>query len=191
MQNDVPIWRLGNERAHGKRDAPHIRAFTPADATHVRELFVRVNRLLAPPHLREAFEAYILRAREEEMDRVAAYYAERQGGFWVATIGSRIVGMFGLEPAGPGAMELRRMYVDPSERKRGIARRMLAFAEGECGKRGASRLELSTSELQGEALALYRNAGYTLVREEISETSSNKALGGGLRRSHFVKQLLP
>lgn len=167
----------------------NIRAFAPSDAADVRALFVTVNRLLAPVHLREAFEAYIVRARAEEIDRISDYYAERQGSFWVATICGQIFGMFGLEPAGPGAMELRRMYVNPTQRRRGIARHMLQFAEGECRRRGASRLELSTSELQGEALALYRRTGYALLREEIAEASGNKTLGRGIRRHYFAKQL--
>lgn len=54
---------------------------------------------------------------------------------------------------------------------------------------GATQLDLSTSELQPAALALYRNAGNELVREEVAETASNKTLGGGLKRFHFVKML--
>ena len=36
-------------------------------------------------------------------------------------------------------------------------------------RRGFRRLELSTSELQPAALALYRNSGYVLVREIVAE----------------------
>jgi ribosomal protein S18 acetylase RimI-like enzyme len=86
-------------------------------------------------------------------------------------------------------MELRRMYIDPDFRRRGIARRMLDFAERECRRRNRPAMNLSTSELQREALALYRNAGYALVREEIAETASHKTLGGGIRRYHFTKAL--
>ena len=62
-----------------------IRAFLPADATAVRELFIRVNRLLAPAHLAEAFEGYIDRSLVEEIDRLADYYASRNGGFWAVS----------------------------------------------------------------------------------------------------------
>ncbi|MCP3464270.1 GNAT family N-acetyltransferase [Bradyrhizobium sp. CCGUVB23] len=166
-----------------------IREFLAGDAVAVRELFVRVNRLLAPAEMKEAFEAYIARSLAEEVDRIADYYSERNGGFWVAVEDRTIVGMFGLEPAGDGAMELRRMYVDPAVRRRGIARRMLDFAELECRRRKRSRLDLSTSALQREALALYENAGYTRVREEIAEATSYRTLGGGIRRYHFTKAL--
>lgn len=166
-----------------------IRAFLPADAIAVRELFIRVNRLLAPAHLAEAFEGYITRSLAEEIDRLADYYASRNGGFWVAVDDDEIVGMFGLEAIGEQAMELRRMYVAPAARRRGIARRMLAFAEQECRRRDRLQLQLSTSELQQDALALYRNAGYESVREEIADAPSNKTLGGGIRRYHFTKRL--
>src|SRR5262249_25060310 len=96
-----------------------IRPFAEDDAAQVRELFVAVNRLLAPPHMRDAFEAYIARSLTEEMDPVAAYYAERARGVSVAVRAEKIVGMFGLESAAPDALELRRMYVDPSVRRGG------------------------------------------------------------------------
>jgi putative acetyltransferase len=86
-------------------------------------------------------------------------------------------------------MELRRMYVDPSVRRSGIARLMLRFAEAECRRLNVRRLELSTSELQPAALELYRHTGYRLLREVVAEQASNKTLGGGIRRYHFEKIL--
>src|SRR5215469_14441601 len=166
-----------------------IRPFAEHDTAQVRELFITVNRLLSPPHLRDAFEAYIERALREEIDRIPAYYRERDGSFWVAVKDGKVVGTFGLERASDGAMELRRMYVDPSARRRGIARRMLQFAEDECRRRNVSRLELSTAEIQQAALALYRYAGYILVREETVEGLSNKTVGSGILRYYLEKTL--
>ena len=166
-----------------------FRDFSPDDAAAVRELFIRVNHLLAPADMKEAFEIYIARSLTEEIDRISDYYSERKGGFWVAVDGQKITGMFGLEPSGDGAMELRRMYVDPDFRRRGIARKMLDFAEQECRRRNRPRMDLSTSELQREALALYQNAVYEPVREEAAAAASNKTLGGGIRRYHFTKPL--
>jgi GNAT superfamily N-acetyltransferase len=159
------------------------------DASPVRELFIIVNRLLSPPGMRDAFEAYIARSLTEEMDRVAAYYGERGGGFWVALRQQKVVGMFGLESAAPDAMELRRMYVDPSARRGGIGRLMLRFAEAECRRLNVRRLELSTSELQPAALELYQHAGYRLLHEAVAGQASNRTLGGGIRRYYFEKVL--
>jgi putative acetyltransferase len=166
-----------------------IRPFVTDDASQVRNLFVAVNRLLSPPNMRDSFEAYIRRSLTEEIDRIVAYYGERNGGFWVGLRDKLVVGMFGLERIAPDTMELRRMYVDPSVRRSGIARQMLQYAETECRSRGAARLELSTSELQDAALALYRGAGYVLMREEVADASSNKTVGAGIRRYYFEKAL--
>jgi GNAT superfamily N-acetyltransferase len=166
-----------------------IRPFQDADFASVRELFITVNRLLAPPHMRDVFEAYIARSLSEEIDRITPYYAERNGSFWVAVRDNEVLGMFGLETTGPAIFELRRMYVAPSARRMGIARAMLEFAENECRRHNARKLELSTSELQPAALELYRRTGYRQVREVVAEQASNKTLGGGIRRYHYEKDL--
>jgi putative acetyltransferase len=123
------------------------------------------------------------------MDRIPAYYSERDSCFWVAVTGDNVVGTFGLERASDEAMELRRMYVDPSTRRRGIVRQMLQFAEDECRCRKVSRNELSTAEIKQAALALYRNAGYRLVREETVVGLSNKTVGSGILRYYLEKDL--
>jgi GNAT superfamily N-acetyltransferase len=167
-----------------------IRRFVETDAPAVRDLFVRVNRLLAPPDLKDSFEAYIVSSIAQEIGRIADYYAEHGGSFWVALDDDRLAGMFGLEKVrGAEAMELRRMYVDPDLRRRGIARTMLAFAEDECRRLDVRNLELSTSELQEAALNFYRDSGYHLDREEAAASASNKTVGGGIRRFYFSKQL--
>ena len=169
--------------------AIRIRRFTDADASWVRELFIATNRQLSTPELRDAFENYIQRALAEEIDRIADYYREHDGGFWVAIRGEQRVGTFGWERAAADAMELRRMYVKVASRRTGIARRMLDYAEAECRRRGITRLLLSTAAIQQAAVALYRSAGYPLVRAEIAEMPSNKTVGSGLRRLHFEKIL--
>jgi GNAT superfamily N-acetyltransferase len=166
-----------------------VRRYTDADRGAVRALFVRINRDLAPPHLKGAFESYIARSLVEEIERIPAYYGERRGSFWVATETSGIIGMFGLERPDSATAELRRMYVDPGARRRGVGRHMLAFAEDVARHDACVLMVLSTSELQPAAISLYRNSGYQLVREEIGAQQSNKTVGGGIRRFYFEKKL--
>ena len=166
-----------------------IRRYADADHAAVRALFVAVNRELAPPDMREAFESYIGRSLMEEIDRLSDYYTGKQGAFFVAYEDETLAGMFGLEGLGSQAAELRRMYVDPAYRRHGVARMMLDHAEHVCAEAGTSVLTLSTSELQQAALAFYRNAGYRLVREETAAAQSNKTIGGDIRRYHFEKDL--
>ena len=95
-----------------------IRRYRDEDQAAVRDLFIRINRELAPSALRDAFESYIEVSLRDEIDRLADYYAERQGAFFVVYDSETLAGMFGLERLGTDAAELRRMYVDPAHRKR-------------------------------------------------------------------------
>jgi GNAT superfamily N-acetyltransferase len=167
-----------------------IRRYAEGDHAAVRALFIAVNRELAPPDLREAFESYITRSLEEEIDRLAEYYAGKQGAFFVAHEDERLAGMFGLEGLRSATAELRRMYVDPAYRRHGLARLMLERAEETCREAGTPVLALSTSELQQAALAFYRAAGYALVREETAAAQTNKTIGGDIRRYYFEKDLV-
>jgi GNAT superfamily N-acetyltransferase len=166
-----------------------IRRYAQDDQVAVRDLFIRVNRELAPPALRAAFERYIERSLAEEIDRLADYYASRQGAFFVAHDGDTLAGMFGVEGLGTPSAELRRMYVDAAHRGRGLAQAMLAQAEATCRAAGTPVLALSTSELQPAALAFYRKSGYRLVREEPATAQTNKTIGGDIRRYYFEKDL--
>ena len=168
-----------------------IRPYRDEDHEAVRDLFIRVNRELAPAGLRDRFEAYIELALREEIDRIGDYYAAARGSsFSVAVDGGALVANYGLEASGDGIFELRRMYVDPAHRRRGLGALLLAHAEDTCRRRGAVKLVLSTSEVQAAALALYKAAGYRLVREVVATEASNKTVGGGIRRFEFEKTLI-
>lgn len=167
-----------------------IRAFREADRDAVRDLFIGVNRELAPAEMREAFEGYVQVALREEIDRIEDYYRRADGsGFWVVFLAGSLVGMFGVERLDARRAELRRMYVAPERRRKGLARRMLDHAERFCRESGYEVLVLSTSEVQQAALALYLAAGFTLVGEETAEARSNKTVGGGIKRYKFEKPL--
>jgi len=61
---------------------------------------------------------------------------------------------------GPDAGELKRMYVSPQGRGRGVAKRLLALLESQALGAGCKLLRLETGPYQPEALALYAAAGY-------------------------------
>lgn len=60
----------------------------------------------------------------------------------------------------PGDVEIKRMWVDPAHRRRGLARAVLAELEAMARAAGASRAVLECGTHQPEALAFYRAAGY-------------------------------
>jgi GNAT superfamily N-acetyltransferase len=59
--------------------------------------------------------------------------------------------------------EVKRMYVDRSARRQGLARRMLAHLEATARTAGAEVMIMETGTAQPEAMALYRAAGYELI----------------------------
>lgn len=56
--------------------------------------------------------------------------------------------------------EIRRMYVVPRARGRGLSRRVLAALEDEARALGYSLVRLETGKLQTEAIGLYASAGF-------------------------------
>jgi GNAT superfamily N-acetyltransferase len=77
-----------------------------------------------------------------------------------AGIGAGAVGCGALRGLETGAGEVKRMYVLPEFRGRGIARRILEALETKARDLGRRALRLETGAGQPEAIALYRSAGY-------------------------------
>jgi GNAT superfamily N-acetyltransferase len=59
--------------------------------------------------------------------------------------------------------EIKRMYVVPDARGRGLARAMLAHLERTAGEQGAEVMILETGLAQPEAIALYESSGYAPI----------------------------
>jgi GNAT superfamily N-acetyltransferase len=59
-----------------------------------------------------------------------------------------------------GMAEIKRMYVTPEARGRGISKAVLAGLEQAAAERGWTTLRLETGPMQPEAIALYTGAGY-------------------------------
>jgi GNAT superfamily N-acetyltransferase len=86
------------------------------------------------------------------------------GAFLVARLGCVPVGCGAVRrvPRGapPHVAEIKRMYVTPAARGRGVARALLARLEAEAAALGYRTVQLETGMRQPEAVLLYRSAGY-------------------------------
>jgi len=80
----------------------------------------------------------------------------------------------------PTTAEIRRMYVVPEQRSRGIARLLLTAIENAVRAAGYERAILDTGPKQPHAEALYRSAGYTDV-ENFREGRSRASFWGEKR----------
>jgi GNAT superfamily N-acetyltransferase len=120
------------------------------------------------------------------IDEVQAEYVVRYGGpdetpldplMFEPPAGSFFVGYADGVPVATGAWrrtgvaafgttataEIKRMYVAPYARGRGLARLMLAHLESDAGEHGAEAVVLETGLRQPEAMALYETSGYDPV----------------------------
>ena len=68
-----------------------------------------------------------------------------------------------LRPLGAGVAELKRMYVVPEWRGRGVSVRILAGLERQAVERGWRTLRLETGPKQPEAVRFYERSGYVRV----------------------------
>lgn len=92
-----------------------------------------------------------------------AEFAEPAGGFLVGYLDGEPVAMGGVRPHGEDAVEIKRMYVVPSARGRGLSRVMLSALEELAVRLGAGRVVLETGERQPTAMRLYETSGYRRI----------------------------
>ncbi|MEW9698683.1 GNAT family N-acetyltransferase [Paenibacillus sp. SI8] len=80
--------------------------------------------------------------------------------FAVAYEGEVPVGCGALRPYDQEITELKRFFVDPAYRNRGIASQILAFLEQHAKETGYDIVRLETGAPQHEAIGLYAKYGY-------------------------------
>ncbi len=90
----------------------------------------------------------------------AAEFDGPGGQMLLATLDGEPVGCVGLRRIDARAAELKRMYVRPDARGRGIARALLAACEREAQALGYEQMWLETGTMQPEAVTLYLTSGY-------------------------------
>jgi GNAT superfamily N-acetyltransferase len=111
----------------------------------------------------EVQQEYVVRYGEEDATPVdPAQFAPPRGLFLVAYVDDAPAACGGWR-ARETDVELKRMYVSPAFRGRGLARAILASLERTAVEAGYGRVILESGLRQPEALALYKSAGYEPV----------------------------
>jgi GNAT superfamily N-acetyltransferase len=125
-------------------------------------------------------EAYDSPAARQLIDSVQAEYVVRYGGpdeapvepaefappegrFLVGYLDAVPVAMGGVRRIDDEDIEIKRMYVEPQARGRGLARVVLAALEGRARALGGRRVVLETGTRQPEAMRLYETSGYERI----------------------------
>ncbi len=101
----------------------------------------------------------------DETPVAASEFEPPAGTFLVAYLDGEPVGCAGWRSHGDTGetAELKRMYVVPEARNRGIARAVLAAVGDSARRHGRRRLILECGDRQPEAVALYQSSGFERI----------------------------
>ena len=98
---------------------------------------------------------------EREMSELSLEYGPPDGFAVLAALGDELAGVAGVRRFTPGVAELKRMWVRPTARGRGVGRWLADRAISEARSRGYRSVRLDTvTDVMAEANSLYESLGF-------------------------------
>ena len=130
-------------------------------ATVVRLEFERIDTPVGEALVEALLAEYVVRYGGHGGDQPSPDEFTAPGGaFVIAFLGETPVGCGGLRRLTPEVGEIKRMYVEPGARGKGVGRTILRALERHARESGYAALRLETGARQPEAIALYESEGY-------------------------------
>lgn len=111
---------------------------------------------------RHGFRLPVDDAIERDLDSMAKFLPP-DGRLLLAVQDGRPIGTSALQRIGPQTAEIKRMWVDPSHRRAGIARAMLGHLIAAAAAAGYERIRLDSPDFMTSAHALYRSSGFVTI----------------------------
>jgi putative acetyltransferase len=124
---------------------------------------------------------------DDDLPTPATAAARRGGRWWVIVDEGRVVASVGTGPlTDAGTVELKRLYVTPSHRGRGVASALVRRVETHAAGLGATAVDLWSDTRFGDAHHLYDRRGYadTGERRQLHDPSDTTEI-------HFHRELEP
>jgi carbonic anhydrase len=135
-----------------------IDAAHPAELEQVRQFFRNYAAWLGVDLSFQEFE--------EEMATLPGRYAVPSGRLYYAEVDGTGAGCVGIRPIADGICELKRLYVEPAFRGRGLGRELALVAIRAAKEIGYRTLVLDTLPVMRTAVRLYREIGFTAAALE-------------------------
>jgi GNAT superfamily N-acetyltransferase len=137
-------------------DTLRIRPASAGDITHVRQMLLEYLEWIG---LDLAFQEI-----DAELAGLPGEYAPPRGALFVAIQGHRYLAMIAMRPFDGSIAEMKRLYVRPEARGRGLARALIARVGAHAKELGYTELRLDTLPKMGDAQALYERFGFVDVQ---------------------------
>jgi len=100
---------------------------------------------------------------QEELAGLPGDYAAPHGCLLPAWHGDQVAGCVALRKVEADFCEMKRLYVRPAFRSRGVGKSLARTIIAEARKRGYSRMRLDTVPAMKEAQALYESLGFNRI----------------------------
>lgn len=97
---------------------------------------------------------------DAELAELPGAYAPPRGALFVVDGGDRLVATIGLRPFDGEVCEMKRLYVRPEARGRGLAKRLITRVLDEARRLQYREIRLDTLPMMGDAQALYLAIGF-------------------------------
>jgi ribosomal protein S18 acetylase RimI-like enzyme len=128
-------------------------AKSPAQIAQARELFVEYAQALGFSLCFQNFD--------QELAGLPGDYAPPGGRLLLAEYRGQLAGCVALHPLGPGICEMKRLYLRPQFRGKGLGRVLAEIVIAEGRAIGCRQMRLDTVEpVMPNAVAMYRRLGF-------------------------------
>jgi ribosomal protein S18 acetylase RimI-like enzyme len=127
-------------------------AETPEFVGTIRKLFVEYSESLEVDLCFQGFA--------EELAKLPGDYASPAGRLALAFQGNEVVGCGALRPLSSDVCEMKRLYVRPAFRGKGVGGAMINALISAAREIGYQRMRLDTLASMATAIAIYRSLGF-------------------------------
>ena len=135
------------------KDLAMVQAETPAQIAEARELFLEYAQSLGFSLCFQNFDA--------ELAGLPGEYAPPDGRLLLATVEDRLAGCVALHKLDSNTCEMKRLYLRPQFRGKGVGRAVTNRIIAEARQIGYQKIRLDTVEpVMKDAVAMYRRLGF-------------------------------